>query len=374
MGNKMKIVTVVGTRPEIIRLSEILKQLDYNFNHILVHTNQNYDFELKKIFYKQFNIKHPKYDLRIKEKTTVKTISRILFKIEEVLIKEKPDAFFVLGDTNSALSSIVAKKYKIPIFHYEAGNRCFDQRVPEEINRKIVDHISDINLTYSNFARENLLKEGLDRSRVIKIGSPLKEVITANYEKILLCKILEKLKLKKNKYFVFSFHREENVDDILKLKKFVKLLNKLSNTNKEKIVLTLHPRTKKNLLINNFKLNKKILVIKPLGFFEYIKLQINSKITLSDSGSLPEEASILGLKAICLRDTHERQESSTLPSVVMSELNFKQINLAIKILSKSKKKIKILDDYNQNDISSKIPKIIISYTSIINKKVWKKIV
>jgi UDP-N-acetylglucosamine 2-epimerase len=304
----------------------------------------------------------------------VKTISRILFKIEEVLIKEKPDAFFVLGDTNSALSSIVAKKYKIPIFHYEAGNRCFDQRVPEEINRKIVDHISDINLTYSNFARENLLKEGLDRSRVIKIGSPLKEVITANYEKILLCKILEKLKLKKNKYFVFSFHREENVDDILKLKKFVKLLNKLSNTNKEKIVLTLHPRTKKNLLINNFKLNKKILVIKPLGFFEYIKLQINSKITLSDSGSLPEEASILGLKAICLRDTHERQESSTLPSVVMSELNFKQINLAIKILSKSKKKIKILDDYNQNDISSKIPKIIISYTSIINKKVWKKIV
>ncbi len=368
----MKIVTVVGTRPEIIRLSEVIKQLDHNFNHILVHTNQNYDYELKKIFYKQFNIKYPKYDLSIKEKTTVKTISQILVKIENVILKEKPDVFFVLGDTNSALSSIVAKKYKIPIFHYEAGNRCYDQRVPEEINRKIVDHISDINLTYSSFARENLLKEGLNRNRVIKIGSPLKEVIKANYEKISSSKILEKLNLEKNKYFVFSFHREENVDDKLKLKKFVKLLNKLSSFNKEKIVLTLHPRTRKNLLRNNFKLNKKILVNKPFGFFEYIKLQINSKITLSDSGSLPEEASILGLKAICLRDTHERQESSSIPSVVMSELNFKQINLAIKVLLKSKKKIKILGDYNHDDISTKIPKIITSYTSIINKKVWKK--
>ena len=368
----MKIITVVGTRPEIIRLSEIIKQLDYNFNHILVHTNQNFDYQLKKIFYGQFKIKYPKYDLSIKEKTSVKTISQILIKVEEIIIKEKPDAFFILGDTNSALSSIVAKKHKIPIFHYEAGNRCYDQRVPEEINRKIVDHISDINLTYSNFARENLLKEGLNRSKVIKIGSPLKEVIKANYEKISSSKILEKLNLEKNKYFVFSFHREENVDDKLKLQKFVKLLNRLSSSKKEKIVLTLHPRTAKNLLRNNFKLNKKILVNKPFGFFEYIKLQINSKITFSDSGSLPEEASILGLKAICLRDTHERQESSVIPSVVMSELNFKQINLAMNVLLRSKKKIKILDDYNNDDISTKIPKIITSYTSIIKKKVWKR--
>ncbi len=368
----MKIITVVGTRPEIIRLSEIIKQLDYNFNHILVHTNQNFDYQLKKIFYGQFKIKYPKYDLSIKEKTSVKTISQILIKVEEIIIKEKPDAFFILGDTNSALSSIVAKKHKIPIFHYEAGNRCYDQRVPEEINRKIVDHISDINLTYSNFARENLLKEGLNRSKVIKIGSPLKEVIKANYEKISSSKILEKLNLEKNKYFVFSFHREENVDDKLKLQKFVKLLNKLSSSKKEKIVLTLHPRTAKNLLRNKFKLNKKILVKKPFGFFEYIKLQINSKITFSDSGSLPEEASILGLKAICLRDTHERQESSVIPSVVMSELNFKQINLAINVLLRSKKKTKILDDYNNEDISNKIPKIITSYTSIIKKKVWKR--
>lgn len=368
----MKVMTIVGTRPEIIRLSEIIKKLDYNFNHILVHTNQNFDSELKKIFYKQFKIKHPKYDLKIKEKTPIKTISQILMKIENIIIKEKPDAFFILGDTNSALSSIVAKKYKIPIFHYEAGNRCYDQRVPEEINRKIIDHISDINLTYSNFAKDNLLREGLNVTRIIKIGSPLNEVIKANYKKILSNKILDKLKLEKQNYFVFSFHREENVDNKINLQKFVKIINQLSKTHKEKIVLSLHPRTKKNLIFNNFKLDKKIIVNKPFGFFEYINLQLNSKITFSDSGTIPEEASILGIKAICLRDGHERQESSILPSVVMSELDFKQINLAMKVLIQSKQKLQILDDYKEDNISEKIPKIIASYTSIINKKVWKK--
>ncbi len=368
----MKVITVLGTRPEMIRLSEIIKQLDNNFNHILVHTNQNFDHELKKVFYDQLKIKYPKYDLKVREKTMIRTVSQILSKTEEVIIKEKPDAFFVLGDTNSALSAIVAKKYKIPIFHYEAGNRCYDERVPEEINRKIVDHISDINLTYSDFARDNLLREGLDPNRVIKIGSPLKEVIKENYDKILSSEILTKLKLKKEEYFIFSFHREENVDDKIKLQKFVKVINQLSKTKKEKIILTLHPRTKKNLIANKLKLDKKILVNKPFGFFEYINLQLNSKITFSDSGSIPEEASILGIKAICLRDTHERQESSILPSVVMSELEFKKLDLAIKVLIKSRKKINILNDYNSEDISQKIPKIIASYTSIINKKVWKK--
>ena len=226
----MKVITVLGTRPEMIRLSEIIKQLDNNFNHILVHTNQNFDHELKKVFYDQLKIKYPKYDLKVREKTMIRTVSQILSKTEEVIIKEKPDAFFVLGDTNSALSAIVAKKYKIPIFHYEAGNRCYDERVPEEINRKIVDHISDINLTYSDFARDNLLREGLDPNRIIKIGSPLKEVIKENYDKILSSKILTKLKLKKEEYFIFSFHREENVDDKIKLQKFVKVINQLSKT------------------------------------------------------------------------------------------------------------------------------------------------
>ncbi len=368
----MKVLTVVGTRPEIIRLSEIIKKLDYNFNHILVHTNQNFNDSLKKIFFRQLGIKIPKYDLNILEKSTIKTVSQILIKIEQVILKEKPDAFFVLGDTNSALSSLVAKKYKIPIFHYEAGNRCYDQRVPEEINRKIVDHISDINLTYSNFAKDNLLKEGLDKNRIIKIGGPLREVINANLSEIKSNKILRKLKLFKDNYFLFSFHREENVDDQNQLKKFVKVINHLSKTVNEKIVLTLHPRTKKNLTKNKLKLNKKIIVSRPFGFFEYINLQLNAKITLSDSGSIPEEASILGLRAICLRDTHERQESSSAPSVVMCELDVKQIKTAIKILIKSEKSANILDDYADKNISQKIPKIIISYTSIINKKVWKK--
>ncbi len=368
----MKVITVVGTRPEIIRLSEIIKKLDNTFNHILVHTNQNFDDELKTIFFNQLKLKKPKYDLKIKENTAIKTISKILIKIEEVILKEKPDAFFVLGDTNSALSALVAKKYKIPIFHYEAGNRCYDQRVPEEINRKIVDHISDINLTYSNFAKDNLIQEGLNKNNIIKIGSPLREVINTNLNEILSNKILKKLKLEKEKYFLFSFHREENVDDENQLKNFVNVINKLAKKNKEKIVLTLHPRTKKNLKIHKFKMDKKIIINKPFGYFEYINLQLNAKVTLSDSGSIPEEASILGLKAICLRDTHERQESSSEPSVVMSELDYNQLNTAIKTLVKSKKNSKIISDYAEENISQKIPKIIISYTSIINKKVWKK--
>ena len=241
----MKIITVVGTRPEIIRLSEIIKKLDSTFNHILVHTNQNFDNELKTIFFNQLKLKKPKYDLKIKENTTIKTISKILIKIEEIILKERPDAFFVLGDTNSALSALVAKKYKIPIFHYEAGNRCYDQRVPEEINRKIVDHISDINLTYSDFAKDNLIQEGLNKNNIIKIGSPLREVINLNLNKILSNKILNKLSLEKEKYFLFSYHREENVDDKIQLQKFVNVINILAKKNKEKIVLTLHPRTKK---------------------------------------------------------------------------------------------------------------------------------
>ena len=372
MADIMKVITVVGTRPELIRLSEIIKNLDQNFNHVLVHTNQNFDHELKKVFFDQLNIRYPKYDLKILENSTIKTISKILLKIEEVILKEKPDAFFVLGDTNSALSALVAKKYKIPIFHYEAGNRCCDQRVPEEINRKIVDHISDMNLTYSNYAADNLIREGINKNSIIKVGSPLKEVIMKNYERILSNNIVNRLKLKKNEFFLFSFHREENVDNPIQLKKFVDLINKLSINYKDKIVLSLHPRTRKNLKKNNLNFYKRIIIKRPFGFIEYMNLQTNAKIVFSDSGSLPEEASILDFKAICLRDSFERQETSTVQSSIMSELDFKQIQGIIKILNNSKKYNKLIDDYADENISSKISKIIISHTPIINKNIWKK--
>jgi UDP-N-acetylglucosamine 2-epimerase (non-hydrolysing) len=324
------------------------------------------------LFFEQLNVRKPDYFLEAVKGTASETIGDIIAKADKIIVKIKPDALLIYGDTNSCLSVIAAKKRKIPIFHMEAGNRCFDQRVPEEINRKIVDHISDINLTYSNFAKDNLIQEGLNKNNIIKIGSPLREVINTNLNEILSNKILKKLKLEKEKYFLFSFHREENVDDENQLKNFVNVINKLAKKNKEKIVLTLHPRTKKNLKIHKFKMDKKIIINKPFGYFEYINLQLNAKVTLSDSGSIPEEASILGLKAICLRDTHERQESSSEPSVVMSELDYNQLNTAIKTLVKSKKNSKIISDYAEENISQKIPKIIIGYTSIINKKVWKK--
>lgn len=369
---KYKILTVVGTRPEIIRLSQIIKSFDKNFEHILVHTNQNFDKNLKDVFFKELNLKKPKYDLNVKEKTASKSIASIIFKIEDIIIKEEPDAFFILGDTNSCLSAIVARKYQIPIFHYEAGNRCFDHRVPEETNRSIVDHVSDINLTYSDFASKNLLNEGLPADRIIKIGSPLKEVFIKNKQKIFRSSILKKYKLKKNNYFLISYHREENVDNTKKLKKFVSTLVQIRNKFNLPIIISTHPRTRKKLNQLNLKTTNKIFYAEPFSYFDYMKLQINSKIVISDSGSISEESSILGFKAISLRDTLERQEAMENGAVIMSTLQEKNIENAIKISLDNNFKHKTYKDYNESEVSSKITRIVTSYIEYVNREVWKK--
>jgi len=368
---KLKVLTVVGTRPEIIRLSRILHSFDKCFDHVVVHTNQNYDKNLKDVFFRQLKIRKPKYDLKIKEKNAINTISKILIEIEKIILIEKPDAFFILGDTNSSLSAIVAKKYQIPIFHYEAGNRCFDERVPEEVNRKIVDHISDINLTYSSFAKENLLNEGRKSDRVIKIGSPLFEVLDYYSNQINSNKIISALKLEHNNYFLISFHREENVDNSIRLKKFLNIVNILATKYKKRIIISTHPRTQKKLDKLKFKINKLVTFSKPFGYFEYVKLQQSALIVISDSGSISEEASILSLKAISLRDTQERQEAMTNATIVMSILNKKDFFNSINILLKDNYKIQVLDDYKQKDISLKLPRIIQSYYSFIKREVWK---
>ena len=369
---KFKLLTVVGTRPELIRLSEIIKLFDIKFNHRLVHTNQNYDKNLNDIFFNQLNIRKPDYILKNKYNTAVQFIAKTLDEIEKIIILEKPDVFFILGDTNSCLSALVAKKYKIPIFHYEAGNRCFDQRVPEEINRKVIDHISDINLTYSDYARQNLIKEGIQQDRIIKVGGPLKEVFLSNKIKIDKSQILKKLNLQENNYFLVSYHREENVDDEQKLKKFLFCLNQLSNKYKIKIIISTHPRTEKKLKKIMIKRNKLLKFEKPFGYYDYIKLQQNSLITISDSGSISEEASILNFKAISLRNTMERQEAMETPSVIMSNLEPEYLLRCVEFLIKEKKIRQIYKDYDVNSVSEKISKIILSYTQYINFEVWKK--
>ena len=369
---KYKLITVVGTRPEIIRLSEIIKKLDQNFNHILVHTNQNYDKNLKDVFFKDLNLKKPKYDLDIKAPNSIKTISKVLVGVDNIIKKEKPDAFFVLGDTNSALSVISAKKHKIPIFHYEAGNRCNDQRVPEEINRKIVDHISDLNLTYSEFARDNLIFEGLPKDRIFNIGSPLGEVIKNNHNKIKNSNILNILKLKKNNFFLFSFHREENVDDKKRLKKFLLILNKTAEIYKKDIIISTHPRTQQRLSKIDIQLSKKIIFCKPFNFSDYIRLQKDSLAVISDSGSISEEASYLSLNAISLRDTIERQEAMSETAVIMSSLEEKEFINNLNLCIKGKKNKEIIIDYKKQFISEKISRLINSYIPFINREVWKK--
>ncbi len=369
---KYKLITVVGTRPEIIRLSEIIKNLDQCFDHILVHTNQNYDKNLKDVFFKDLNLKNPKYDLNIKASNSIKTIAKILNGIDNIIKKEKPDAFFVLGDTNSALSAISAKKNKIPIFHYEAGNRCFDQRVPEEVNRKIVDHISDVNLTYSEFARDNLIFEGLPKDRVFNIGSPLGEVIKKNDNKIKNSNILNKLKIKKKNFFLFSFHREENVDDRKRLKKFLLILNKTTEIFKKDIIISTHPRTQNRLSKIGIYQNKKVKFSKPFNFTDYIKLQKDSLAVISDSGSISEEASYLSLNAISLRDTIERQEAMSETAVIMSSLDEREFINNLNLCIKGKMNTAIIDDYKKEFISEKISRIINSYIPYINREVWKK--
>ena len=375
MIKKLKVVTVVGTRPEIIRLSAIIKRLDESntIDHYLIHTGQNYDKELNEIFFEDLNLKKPDYYLDAASDSPSSTVGNILISLEPLLKKIDPDSFLVLGDTNSCLSSIVAKKMKIPVFHYEAGNRCFDQRVPEEINRKIVDVVSDINLTYSKISRDYLIAEGFPKDQVIKIGSPMREVIIQNQKKIDSSNILNKLNLKKDKYFLVSFHREENIES-KNFKDFLETLDRIADIYKLPIIFSTHPRTQKKLKDQKSKNNKLINFIKPLSFSDYNSLQINSLVTLSDSGTISEESSILKFRAINIRDNHERPEAMEETSVIMTGTNSDRIIQSIELVKNQQVDhiLKNVDDYSADNISIKIERLLLSYTDYINKKVWRK--
>ena len=373
---KLKIMTVVGTRPEIIRLSAVINKLDKSkaIEHILVHTGQNYDYELNEVFFEDFNLKKPDYFLNSAVGTAIETIGNILINIEKVIDKEKPDAFLILGDTNSCLTAIAAKRRHIPIFHMEAGNRCFDQRVPEETNRKIVDHIADINLTYSNIAREYLLREGLLPDRVIKTGSPMYEVIKLKLDDINNSDVLNKLNLEKNKYFVVSAHREENINSERNFMNLVESLNAIADKYNFPVIVSTHPRTRKMIEEKGVKFNPLINLLKPLGFNDYVKLQIESKTVLSDSGTISEESSILKFKALNLREAHERPEAMEEASVIMVGLKKERILQGLEILETQKKDtLREVYDYSMPNVSDKVLRIILSYTDYINRNVWRKL-
>ena len=371
---KLKIVTIVGTRPEIIRLSRVISRLDKTTNHILIHTGQNYDHELNQIFFEDLGLKKPKYYLDAAGKNAVDTIGKIISKTDAILRKVKPDAVLILGDTNSALAAFAAKRQQIPIFHMEAGNRCFDSRVPEEINRKIVDHISDINLPYSSISREYLLREGIHPQTIIKTGSPMQEVIKYYQPKIESSEILKKLRLKQAKYFVVSAHREENVDNPDYLGSLLKSLVEIEKKYSLPVIFSTHPRTlkafKKSYKASNYK---RIRFIKPLGFTDYITLQKNALVTISDSGTINEESSILSFKAINIRDVHERPEADEEMVTISSSLGLNNLlNCVDLIINNPLQSRDTVQDYQSDDVSSKVVKIIHSKISFINQNTWKK--
>jgi len=374
---KTKIITIVGTRPEIIKLSRVIDELDRVSNHILIHTGQNYDYELNEVFFKDLKIRKPNYFLNAVGKSTAETISKIIFESDKILDKEKPDAVLLYGDTNSCLSVISAKRRQIPIFHMEAGNRCFDQRVPEEINRKIVDHLSDINMPLTEHARKYLIAEGIPAERIIKTGSCMKEILDFYNKDISKSKIINKLKLKSNKYFLVSAHREENVDYKTNLKDLLDSLDALAEKYRLPIIFSTHPRTKDRIekLKNKTKLNSLIKFMKPLGFFDYIKLQMSAFCVISDSGTITEESSILKFPAIMIRQAHERPEGMDEGALIMSGLNKKRILESINIVTQLYKEGKvpnIIDDYNVDNVSQKVVKIIFSYIDYINRNIWRK--
>lgn len=372
---RLKVMTVVGTRPEIIRLSAVINKLESSeaIEHILVHTGQNYDYELNEVFFNDFKLKKPDYFLESAVGNAIETIGNILIKIDKVLEEVKPDAFLVLGDTNSCLAAIAAKRKKIPIFHMEAGNRCFDQRVPEETNRKIVDHIADINLTYSDIAREYLLREGILPDRIIKTGSPMFEVINSRLQDIEKSNILERLGLEENKYFVVSSHREENISSEKNFLSLVGSLNAVAEKYNIPIIVSTHPRTRKMIEEKNIKFNPLISLMKPLGFNDYIKLQIKSKAVLSDSGTISEESSILKFKALNLREAHERPEAMEEASVMMVGLKKEKILQGLKVLeTQEKDTLRYVNDYSMPNVSDKVLRIILSYVDYINRVVWSK--
>lgn len=367
-----KVVTVIGTRPEIIRLSKVIQKFDKIFNHILINTGQNYNYELNDIFFKQLQIREPNYYLNAAKSNPTETISNIIVKVDKILRKEKPDAFLVLGDTNSALSAIAAKKLKIPIFHMEAGNRSFDQRVPEEINRKIVDHISDINIPYSDISRYYLIREGIDPKYIIKSGSPIYEVLMSYKSKINKSNILKKLNLKPKEFILVSIHREENVESKINLQKIINGLNEICQQYKLLLIISTHPRTKKAISKEKYYFNENIKFIEPVGYFDYNKLQLCAKFVISDSGTINEESSILRFPALNLRNSHERPEAMEEASTVFVGLEKEDILNGVKVLLDRNTNFNIPKDYEVKNVSDKIARIVMSYSGYVNREIWKK--
>jgi len=377
MEKKIKVMTIVGTRPEIIKLSRVIPELDKHTNHVLVHTGQNYDYELNEIFFEQLGIRKPDYFLNAAGSSAAETIGQVIIKSDKILDELKPDAVLLYGDTNSCLSVISAKRKKIPIFHMEAGNRCFDQRVPEEINRKIVDHLSDINLPLSEHARRYLLDEGLPPETTIKTGSPMKEVLMFHMDNINKSDVLKKEELTAGSYFIVSTHREENVDSEANFNNLLESLNAITRKYNKKVIVSTHPRTKKKLeAIGYTNQNTLIEFMKPFGFLDYIKLQMNAYCVISDSGTITEESSILKFPAITIRQAHERPEGMDEGTLIMTGLNKNRILESIDIVTahfnESKDLIKTISDYETDNVSKKILRIILSYTDYINRTVWHK--
>ena len=370
---RLKVMTVVGTRPEIIRLACVMKKLDASpaIDHVLVHTGQNYDYELNEVFFEDLGLRKPDHFLNAAGGNATVTAGKILEAIDPVLEETRPDAFLVLGDTNSCLCAIAAKKRHIPIFHMEAGNRCFDQRVPEESNRKIVDHISDINLCYSSIARDYLLREGLPPDQVIKTGSPMLEVLTEQMPKVRrnAAKVLKAMGVAKGKYFVVSAHREENIAEERHFLNLVECLNEIAATFKLPIVVSTHPRTRKMIEAKGVKFNSLVKLMKPMGLTEYLALQLNAKAVLSDSGTISEESSILGFKALNLREAHERPEAMEEAAVMMVGQHKERILQALAHLDVAKP-CRQVADYSMPDVSEKVVRIILSYTDYIKRRVW----
>ena len=368
----MKVMTIVGTRPEIIKLACVIKELDKYTEHILVHTGQNYDYELNEVFFKDLGLREPDVYMNAAGENAAETIGNVISKSDKLFKEYKPDAVLLYGDTNSCLAVISAKRNKIPVFHMEAGNRCFDERVPEELNRKVLDHLSDINMTLTEHARRYLIAEGIRPETIIKTGSSMKEVLAMNKEAIDNSDVLERLDIKKGKYFVLSAHREENVDNPKNFESLLNAINDVAKKYKMPIIFSAHPRTRKKIEEIGFKFDKLVNYMKPLGFNDYNKLQQNAFCVISDSGTITEESSIMGFPAITIRQAHERPEGMDEGTLIMSGVDSKDIIDSIEVVTKNKIKSHIVKDYDVDNVGIKVVKIIMSYTGYINRTVWRK--
>ncbi len=371
---RLKVTTVIGTRPEIIRLSRVMPALDRHFDHVIIHTGQNYDYELNEIFFEDLGLRRPDHFLNAAGGTAAETVGQIIIATDRLLEEVKPEALLVLGDTNSCLAALPAKRRRIPIFHMEAGNRCFDQRVPEETNRRIVDHVADVNLTYSSIAREYLLREGLPPDRIIKTGSPMFEVLMHHKDRIIASDVLERLGLRREEFFVVSAHREENIESDRMFAGLVEILNGLAERFNIPVILSTHPRTRARIERSGTRLDPRVQALKPLGFSDYVRLQTEARATLSDSGTISEESSILNFPALNIREAHERPEAMEEASVMMVGLSLDRVLQGLEILSSQprgdERLLRPAADYSMPNVSEKVARIILSHTDYVRRKVW----